>query len=48
LGPDGHGIELLFHTVYGHLNKTLKEELGDVLPEFTEEEWKVVKGSSDL
>jgi hypothetical protein len=34
--------------VHGHLNQTLKEELGDLLPDFTDEEWKVVKGSSDL
>jgi len=43
--PNGFAI---ISAVHGHLNKTLKEELGDLLPDFTDEEWKVVKGSSDL
>jgi hypothetical protein len=43
--PNGFAI---ISAVHGHLNTTLKEELGDLLPDFTDEEWKVVKGSSDL
>ena len=32
----------------GHYPASLKQTLGDRLPEFTEEEWALVKGSSDF
>jgi hypothetical protein len=33
---------------FGRQNSTLQAELGDLLPDFTAEEWAIVKGSSDL
>ena len=32
----------------GHYPEYMKEVLGDRLPEFTSEEWAIVKGSSDF
>ncbi len=32
----------------GHYPELLKEMLGERLPDFSEDEWKVIKGSSDF
>jgi hypothetical protein len=32
----------------GHFPESISKELGDKMPTFTEEEWALIKGSSDL